>query len=288
MLELLAVLTFCGYIYYLRNYADLRTKSEKEEAEFASGITQYRNGEYEQAFGYFDKVISRRPNSCIALLYRGLCYKSLGQFSQAEADIRSSLSVDEDVWLAHLELGKLQFRDGRAEDALAAVNRAVSKAEDTSPEPYLFRAEVNEKLGHDEAANHDTEKAGQILELLKTGSKVKNSEPFIDKKLLVSMVLVLFTSALVILVIKNAESVHLPYIVAVICAIALGFAEPRKGWILAALQVVFVLSGYFLFTTQPETTGQTEIENFSLYGSLILTFVASFLGAFMKRALNMS
>ena len=102
------------------------------------------------------------------------------------------------------------------------------------------------------------------------------------------MVLVLFTSALVILVIKNAESVHLPYIVAVICAIALGFAEPQKGWILAALQVVLVLAGYFLFTTQPDTTGQTEIDNFSLYGSLILTFVASFLGGFMKRALNMS
>ncbi|REA57393.1 hypothetical protein DSL64_23860 [Dyadobacter luteus] len=288
MLELLAVLTFCGYIYYLRNYADLRTKSEKEEADFSAGISYYCNGEYEQAFIYFNDVLSRRPNSCIALLYRGLCYKSQGRFAQAESDIRSALSIDEDVWLAHLELGKLQFENGQNEDALAAANRAVSKAEETSPDPYLFRAQVNEKLGHHKAAKNDTDKAEQILQLSRTGGIVKSAEPFVDKKLLVSMVLVLFTSALVILVIKNAESVHLPYIVAVICAIALGFAEPQKGWILAALQVVLVLAGYFLFTTQPETTGQTEIENFSLYGSLILTFVASFLGGFMKRALNMS
>lgn len=288
MLELLAIITFCGYIYYLRNYADLRSKSEKEEVEFATGILHYRNGEFEQAFTYFNHAVSRKPNSCIALLYRGLCYKSQGQLSQAESDIISALSIDQDVWLAHLELGKLQFETGNYKDALMSADKAVIKAEETSEEPYRFRALICEKLNQHESASRDEQRAKQILSLVKTGSVIKSRGPFVDKKLMVSMILVLFTSALVILVIKDAESVHLPYMIAVICAIALGFAEPRKGWILATLQVVLVFSGYFLFTAQPQTTGQTEIENFSLYGSLILTFVASFLGGFMKRALMMS
>jgi hypothetical protein len=101
------------------------------------------------------------------------------------------------------------------------------------------------------------------------------------------MVMVVFTSLLIILVVKDAESVHLPYLVAVFSAIVIGFVEPHKGWLLALMQCILVLSGYFLFTTQPETSGSRELENFSLYGSVILTFVASFLGGFMKRALNM-
>ncbi|MCF0040514.1 hypothetical protein [Dyadobacter fanqingshengii] len=110
--------------------------------------------------------------------------------------------------------------------------------------------------------------------------------PFFDKKLIVSAIIVVFASALVVVVIKNAESIHLPYIVAVLAAIVLGFIEPRKGWFLALLQCILILTGYFLFTESPENTAQQELENFSLYGSLILTFVASFLGGFIKRALN--
>lgn len=109
---------------------------------------------------------------------------------------------------------------------------------------------------------------------------------FFDKKLIVSSLIVLFASAIVVAVIKNAESIHLPYIVAVLCATILGFAEPRKGWFLALLQCILILAGYFLFTQLPENTAQQELENFSLYGSLILTFVASFLGGFIKRAFN--
>jgi apolipoprotein N-acyltransferase len=101
------------------------------------------------------------------------------------------------------------------------------------------------------------------------------------------MVMILLTSALLVYVIKNAESIHLPYLVAVFSAISIGFAEPYKGWLLAILQCMLLLAGYFLLTTLPEGQARQELENFSLYGSVILTFVASFLGGFLKRALNM-
>ncbi|MCF2494719.1 hypothetical protein [Dyadobacter chenhuakuii] len=109
---------------------------------------------------------------------------------------------------------------------------------------------------------------------------------FFDKKLMIGSMIVIAGSAIVVAVIKGAESIHLPYIVAVLTAISLGFAEPRKGWFLALLQCILMLAGYFLFTSLPENTARQELENFSLYGSLILTFVASFLGGFIKRAFN--
>ena len=114
-----------------------------------------------------------------------------------------------------------------------------------------------------------------------------NTDPsFFDKKLIVNSGIVLVFSALVVAVIKGAESIHVPYIVAVLSAMVLGFVEPRKGWFLALLQCVCILAGYFLFTDLPESSAAQELENFSLYGSLILTFVASFLGGFIKRALR--
>ncbi|WP_026631406.1 hypothetical protein [Dyadobacter alkalitolerans] len=109
---------------------------------------------------------------------------------------------------------------------------------------------------------------------------------FFDKKLMISSMIVIVGSAIAVAVIKGAESIHLPYIVAVLTAVSLGFVEPRKGWFLALLQCTLMLAGYFLFTDLPENKARQELENFSLYGSLILTFVASFLGGFIKRAFN--
>jgi hypothetical protein len=135
-------------------------------------------------------------------------------------------------------------------------------------------------------ANMDTETALQedMSEPPTTSAKV--SKPFFDKKLGTGAVMVLLTSVLMILVIRRAESVHIPYLVAVLCAMAVGFVEPHKGWALAIMQCLLVLGGYFLFTTIPDFARSSDLENFSLYGSVLLTFVAGFLGGFMKRAFS--
>lgn len=110
---------------------------------------------------------------------------------------------------------------------------------------------------------------------------------FFTKRMAINVAIVILTSALLVYVIKTAESIHLPYLVAVFTAISLGFIEPYKGWLLAIIQCILLLTGYFLFTARPDDQARQELENFSLYGSMILTFAASFLGGFLKRALNM-
>ena len=289
MLELLAVITFFGYIYYLRNYADLRSKSEKEESEFSHGIESYTNGQFNEAYSYFDQKVKQRPGSCIAHLYRGLCQKSKGESAQAYADIQRAVSLDDEVFQAHLQLGILHLEAGNPEAALTAFNKSVMKAHGTSAEPHKWRAQVYLTLNRTEEATADLATEKLIMQKIENGSAAlpKSQQPFLDKKLMVSMVMVVFTSVLVVAVVKKSEGVHFPYFVAVLCAIAIGFAEPRKGWFLALIQCVLVLAGYFLFTSQTNPIGGQELENFRLYGSVMLTFVASFLGGFMKRAFSM-
>ncbi|MBO9612822.1 MAG: tetratricopeptide repeat protein [Dyadobacter sp.] len=288
-MEFLVVIAFFGYIYYLRNYADLRTPSEKEAATLSEGIKLYENGQTDEAFAYFDSRIRQKPKSCIAYLYRGLCQKKLRDPDAALADIQAGLSYDDQVFLLHLELGKLYLDQQQPDQALIALNKAVALAEETSTDVYHWRANALTQLGRETDAMRDAAREAELKEILMVNPKsaAASAAPFFDKRLVINMVMILLTSALLVYVIKNAESIHLPYLVAVFAAISIGFVEPHKGWLLAIMQCILLAAGYFLLTSRPDDQGRQELENFSLYGSMILTFAASFLGGFLKRALNM-
>lgn len=288
-MEFLVVLAFFGYIYYLRNYADLRTASEKEATTLSEGIKLYESGQIDKAYAYFDSKIGQKPKSCIAYLYRGLCQKSLGNPEAAIADIQAGLSYDDQVFMLHLELGKCYLEQNEPQQALKALNKAVTLSEETSTAPYHWRAKALRQIGLETEATRDIAHENELRVLLENNSAkpTKSRAPFFDTRLAVNMAMIVMTSALLIYVIKNAESIHLPYLVAVFSAISIGFAEPYKGWLLAIMQCILLVSGYFVFSAQPDDQARQELENFSLYGSVILTFAASFLGGFLKRALNM-
>ncbi|WP_149243565.1 hypothetical protein [Dyadobacter sp. 32] len=108
----------------------------------------------------------------------------------------------------------------------------------------------------------------------------------VDRKLIAKSLLTILTASLQVYIIMKAETIHLPYLVAVISAMVLGYTEPRRGWLLALLQCFFVVLGHSLLKYSDSPGVRTELENFMLYGSIILTFAASFIGAFLKRALK--
>jgi len=288
MIEFLIVAGFLGYMYYLRNYADLRTKSEKEEYNLKEGISLFHNDQIQPAFDFFDQRIKVRPNSAVAYLYRALCYKAQGQFEAAMEDVNTGLSYDESVYKLHLEKGKLQFRIGLYEPALKALNKAVFNAGEQDPEPYYWRAMTKQQLHQHDEAQKDYEKEAIIIEARNKEilSDEPEKKPYWNSKIIANFILVICSSVLLIFIIKKAESIHLPYLMAAFSAIALGFAEPHKGWLLAIAQNMLVFAGYFLFTKLPVNGGKIELENFSLYGSAILIFAGSFLGAFIKRAIS--
>ncbi|WP_229317080.1 hypothetical protein [Larkinella sp. C7] len=111
-------------------------------------------------------------------------------------------------------------------------------------------------------------------------------EPFFNTRLIINTLLVLANSALLLFVIKWADVVHWPYFLAAVSAAIIGFLEPRKGWFLAVLQAAFLWIGYTFFTATPDNGGKHELELFCLYGSIFLTFLGSFVGGILKRAVG--
>jgi tetratricopeptide (TPR) repeat protein len=287
-MEFLVLIALAGYIYYLRNYADLRTRSEKEAARLREGANLLDAGKIEDAFKYFNEKIGKEPRSPVACLYRARCYMAMDDVVAAEKDLNAGLSYDDSVFGLHLELGKIYFQKNRYADALFQLDKAVLKSLGKDAESFHWRGLTHEKLNLLAEAKADFESENAILDKIQTDSK--RIEPvsgkLLDRKLLANSLLTILTTSLLLWMIKHAESIHLPYLVAVASAVSLGFVEPYKGWVLAFLQCMLLWIGYTFLTSQPENTGQKELENFSLYGSIILTFAGSFLGAFFKRALN--
>ena len=112
------------------------------------------------------------------------------------------------------------------------------------------------------------------------------SAPFFDRRLLINLGLTLTSSVIILFCIKITPAIHLPYFVATALATGLGFLESRKGWFLAIIQAATIWLGYVIFVPTPDGPADRDIENFGLYGSMILTFVGSFIGGLLKRALD--
>ena len=113
---------------------------------------------------------------------------------------------------------------------------------------------------------------------------MKNS--FFNRRLLLNVLLTLIGCALLLYCIKVAIAAHLPFLAATILATGLGILEPHKGWFLAVVQAATIWIVYTFFLEHPTNNGDAELENFSLYGSMILTFIGSFIGGRLKRVFD--
>ena len=109
---------------------------------------------------------------------------------------------------------------------------------------------------------------------------------FFNRRLLLNVVLTLIGCALLLYCIKIAIAAHLPFLVATILAAGLGFLEPHKGWFLAIVQAATIWIVYTFFLDHPTNNFNSELENFGLYGSMILTFIGSFIGGRLKRVFD--
>lgn len=90
----------------------------------------------------------------------------------------------------------------------------------------------------------------------------------------------IFFGLLTVGLIRGATGVHIPLLAATLAGLILGVLDPHKGWISALVQVVVITVGLFALIE-----GELpEIERHSLLGAVGLTFIGSFIGAFIKRA----
>lgn len=101
-------------------------------------------------------------------------------------------------------------------------------------------------------------------------------------KLILHVLLALLGGALVFLVALQGYGIHVPYLVAVLSGVGLGWLQPRKGWLLALVQVAVILAGYALLMDQ---FVRKDLAAFSVFGSVGLILVGGLLGGVLKRNL---
>ncbi len=94
------------------------------------------------------------------------------------------------------------------------------------------------------------------------------------------VLIALLGGVLVIFVTRQGYSIHVPYLAAILSGLSLGWLQPRKGWVLALIQVAALLVGYFLLMDQ---FARKDLAAFSVYGSVGLILLGGLLGGVLKR-----
>ncbi|QJD77401.1 tetratricopeptide repeat protein [Spirosoma rhododendri] len=285
MLELTALTAFVGYIIYLRYYADQRTAAQKEADRLRDGINLYDGGQTADALAYFNAALAEQPKSSVAYLYRARIYHDLGDPAAALTDLNRGKSYDDTVSELHLETGKIHYEQGDYEQAFTDFDKAVFHNSTDLPEPYRWRGMAGQKLRRTDLSRSDLERADTLAN---AATVPIGGEPaptaFFDRRFVLHMGLVVLTSTLLLLIIKRSNVIHWPYLAAAIVGVLIGFLETRKGWALAIEQALLLWLGY-TFVLGPAVGGhRQDLENFSLYGSIGLTFIGSLLGSVIKRA----
>ena len=276
-----------SYIIYLRYYADLRTKSDKELDQLQIGVKLYNTGQIDSAFQYFNQAIQEHPQWSVAYLYRARCQVKLGNTEAALADLKTGESYDNTVADIYTEIGRILYDQQNYEAAFAEFDKAVFHSQGRDSMAYYWRGRTREKLNQPQEAQHDLDQAIALEDQHKNGLPPTNtSTTFFDKRLLTNIAFVLINSMVLLVIIKKSPVIHWPYITAASSAAAIGFAEPRKGWILAIIQSVVLWIAFTFFTDHPTNNELQGLEAFNLYGSIGLTFVGSFIGGILKRAMK--
>lgn len=286
-MEILLTAAIISYIVYLRYYADFSTKAERERTQLQRGIDLYNINQLDAAQHYFSQQIQEYPKQSIAYLYRARCWRELGDPNAALADLRMGESYDDTVTDIHVEIGRILYDQRDYQAAFAEFDKAIFYSQGQEAMPYYWRGLTRQKLDQPIEAQTDLDKATTLEQTpyeAPPGSPVPTT--FFDRRLLTNVAFVLIHSIMLLFAIKQSPVIHWPYLMAAVSAAAIGFAEPRKGWFLAILQVASILVGYYVFTEIPTKGGKRELEAFNLYGSVGLTFVGSFIGSILKRAMR--
>lgn len=287
MLELMTLTVFIGYLVYLRYYADQRTQAEKEADQMREGIDLYETRRFVEALAYFTRLIDEQSRSGVAFLYRARCYRALNDPQAAMADLERGKSYNDTIADLHLETGQIHVEQGNYQAAFLDFDKAIFYSHGEAAEPYRWRGLARQHLNQPGEAEQDLAKATTIAQTPRpvlTASQ-PGRKAFVDRLLVRNALLTVLMSLVLLFVIKHSPVIHWPYLVAAASAAGIGFLEPRRGWSLALLQVVVLWLGYHFLADPTESGPQREVEAFGLYGSMGLTFIGSFVGSMLQRAM---
>jgi tetratricopeptide (TPR) repeat protein len=115
-----------------------------------SGVLQLMQGWFKRAVADFERVLDARPDDAEVLCLLARAHTELGAYVESLSALRkaAACTVDEKAWLT---LGVEFDRQGYAEDALAAADRALALNRDNGV-ARLLRARCLQSMGQPDAA----------------------------------------------------------------------------------------------------------------------------------------
>jgi protein O-GlcNAc transferase len=80
---------------------------------------------YDDAVKYLRKAVNRNSRLAAAYAYMGVALVKLGQYALAEPQFRKAIAIDPGHWDALTNLGSFLIAEGRAEEAISPLQRAI-------------------------------------------------------------------------------------------------------------------------------------------------------------------
>ena len=106
---------------------DKLTTQSPAIASFLSGLSLLAQKRYEPAATAFRNSIRASPDFYVGMIYLGACYASGGQDKEAAGAWRTALIKEGDAVALHVLLTDALLRDGRGDQALQALDRALAR-----------------------------------------------------------------------------------------------------------------------------------------------------------------
>ena len=138
---------------------------------FTDGQFKFMDGEYEESIVIFSRVIDMEPNFARAYQARAIAYLRSGDNERAIADINMAIEIEPENYRFHYHKGAIHLKNNDLDEAVEALSRSIDLAPEYAP-AYLLRSEAFEKLGEEDAAGADFNKADVLRKEQASSSKV--------------------------------------------------------------------------------------------------------------------
>jgi tetratricopeptide (TPR) repeat protein len=107
-----------------------------EDKDFQDGVNLFKQGQYKEASGYFEKVVAKFPDSAEAFYNLGLSYLRDGKSVEAIGALEQAIKLKRDLVEAYFALGECYFNKGESDKAIETFSRTLEFQEQNPKAHY--------------------------------------------------------------------------------------------------------------------------------------------------------
>jgi serine/threonine-protein kinase len=139
---------------------DFRSAEANSVASVAQAASRWRLGDFKGVVDETNKALAFNPNNADALRIQAQAYEKMGDFADAEADLKRAVTVSTTDAKSWEHLAWAQLKQKKPDEALASARQALALENDA--DALAFKAFAEEMLGRKEDAVNDITEAAKL------------------------------------------------------------------------------------------------------------------------------